>query len=145
MAPAAAESNLTRGARAKLRQVGAEADAASVPSSMRSRRQSAASHASRASRASKGTARSAKPRRRGGGPAGGAGGKVPLFNLDVEIGGGKTRRIVVHETDDCGKLAAAFVKQHGLPERAVKRLRRVLEDNVRVHRERTAGTGSAAQ
>ena len=50
-----------------------------------------------------------------------------LFNLDVNIGGGQTKRIRVYEGDHMGVLARDFVKQHELPGHYVGRVHHLLE------------------
>ena len=51
-----------------------------------------------------------------------------IFNLDVNIGGGQTKRIRVYNTDSLPVLARDFVKQHRLPSHYVGRVHQLLSD-----------------
>jgi len=55
-----------------------------------------------------------------------AGGGKPLFNLDVDIGGGRKGRIVVTRGAAPDELAAAFVAAHGLPPSVLARLSQLI-------------------
>ena len=57
-------------------------------------------------------------------PAASAG--KPLFNLDVDIGGGRKGRIVVTRGAAPDELAAAFVASHGLPPSVLARLSQLI-------------------
>ena len=59
-----------------------------------------------------------------------------LFNLDVDIGGGQTKRIVVRRGDNVPTLAAEFVRENGLPESAQRRLTALLAQNIKLHKEK---------
>ena len=66
----------------------------------------------------------------------------PLFNLDVDIGGGQTRRIIVHRSDSVSRLAADFVLENRLPESAHRRLATLLSQNIRLHKEKMQAAGA---
>jgi hypothetical protein len=57
-----------------------------------------------------------------------------LFNLEVDIGGGRVGRITVHDGEDTNALAQKFVQEHNLPAAAVPRLQMLLEQNMQMHK-----------
>lgn len=61
----------------------------------------------------------------------------PLFHLELDIGGGKMEKITVHQNDDLLELASIFVRDHNLPNSAIPRLHRMLEQNMDLHLQST--------
>ena len=64
-----------------------------------------------------------------------------LFNLDVDIGGGKLERIPVCDCPDGDypeRTADAFVARLGLPARLAPRLVKLLRQNLELHATRKA-------
>jgi hypothetical protein len=57
----------------------------------------------------------------------------PLFNLDVDIGGGRKGRIVVTEGADAAALAGAFVDAHGLSQHLLPRLVGLIDSSRAAH------------
>jgi hypothetical protein len=70
-------------------------------------------------------------------------GPRPLFNLDLDVGGGVKKRIVVLEGSDPAALAAAFVTANGLPPSVVPRLVGIIESSIAARRQAKAGQAPA--
>lgn len=59
-----------------------------------------------------------------------------LFNVDVDIGGGLRKRVVVREGDSALALAQRFVSKHGLGERLTPKLEALLTSRMQEHQHR---------
>ena len=57
----------------------------------------------------------------------------PVFNLDINLPGKKSKRITVYEGNDPQELAKDFVEQNGLPESSVDRLTQLLVSGLEKH------------
>eukprot|EP00937_MAST-01D_sp_MAST-1D-sp2_P007111 g7111.t1 len=66
-------------------------------------------------------------------PAAGVAAAAPLFNLDIDIGSGRSGRIVVRAGADTAQLARAFVAEHSLPAAAAAQLTTQLEQSIAMH------------
>ena len=60
--------------------------------------------------------------------------RQPLFNLDIDIKADHSERIVVCLGDEPHALAKEFVEKHGLPESKVRKLEKLLRQNMELHR-----------
>ena len=58
--------------------------------------------------------------------------RVPLFWVEVDIGGGRMGKLGVFRDDDLEAVATKFVKQYGLPMTKVLKLQQVLEHHLKV-------------
>lgn len=56
--------------------------------------------------------------------------KAALFNVDVDVGGGQLRRLVVRRGDSPHALAQTFVSRHGLSDRVLPKLEALLAARV---------------
>ena len=57
----------------------------------------------------------------------------PVFNLDINLPGKKSKRITVYEGNDPEELAKDFVEQNGLPQSSVDRLTQLLVSGLEKH------------
>eukprot|EP01016_Furgasonia_blochmanni_P014561 TRINITY_DN17662_c0_g1_i1.p2 TRINITY_DN17662_c0_g1~~TRINITY_DN17662_c0_g1_i1.p2 ORF type:complete len:300 (-),score=126.59 TRINITY_DN17662_c0_g1_i1:25-873(-) len=57
-------------------------------------------------------------------------GEVPLLFVDVNLGAGRTERIVVHEGDLSEDLARKFVEKHGLDAIMINKLKELLDTQI---------------
>jgi hypothetical protein len=62
-----------------------------------------------------------------------------LFNLDMDIGGGRTRRICVREGADLRELSEQFVRDNNLQPGAIPRVAALLQQNLEMHRSQESG------
>ncbi|CAI2367965.1 unnamed protein product [Moneuplotes crassus] len=56
--------------------------------------------------------------------------RFPILFLDVNLGGGKVKRLIIYDGDDAMQIASIFCKDHGLSENKERKLKNVIQKQM---------------